>query len=336
MRKNVKKAFACAVAIAMIFGSTIIPMSAKAEAISEEITEEEYDQNPDDYIAMDVYDVSSGETETYYMKDYPDEIPTISQNKKNPIQNKVNTRKTRSGGPLRSIIGTDDRTVVDNTKRVPYKYIGKLEMKFSGSSVTRHNYNATAFLVGKSIALTSAHCVYELNATGTFGNIYPSLSSDNAPDKNSIKYSIKKIHVPQQYKTAVKNGDDKNQRKYDYALIELNNNPGSKFGYFSLGGYNTMYTLDNIMNEQIVLVGYPENKGGKMYRQKGLLSGYTSGGYEFLYSMDTSDGQDGCPIIYPVGGGGYYVVGINYQHGGDCNYARYITKNIYDLVNKYK
>ena len=52
--------------------------------------------------------------------------------------------------------------------------------------------------------------------------------------------------------------------------------------------------------------------------------------------MDTTAGQSGSPVILPKSGGKYYVVGIHYLGGTTENSARYITKNLYELVNKYK
>lgn len=54
------------------------------------------------------------------------------------------------------IIGDDDRTVVENTTRVPYRYIGKLEVRYTNSSTMTVG---TAFLVSESCVLTAAHCV---------------------------------------------------------------------------------------------------------------------------------------------------------------------------------
>ena len=59
------------------------------------------------------------------------------------------------------------------------------------------------------------------------------------------------------------------------------------------------------------------------------------------YKIDSQPGQSGAPVIYQASDGKYYVVGIHKGgYGGyNNNYyncARYITKRIYKLVNKYK
>ena len=69
-----------------------------------------------------------------------------------------NVLNSSFGDGEESIIGTDDREMIANTKKAPYKYIGKLEVGYeSGKSD-----EGTGFLVGKSLVLTAAHCVYFL------------------------------------------------------------------------------------------------------------------------------------------------------------------------------
>ena len=57
---------------------------------------------------------------------------------------------------------------------------------------------------------------------------------------------------------------------------------------------------------------------------------------EHYYYRFFCKGQSGSPVILPLSGGKYYVVGIHYLGSPQENSARYITKNIFELVNKYK
>lgn len=293
---------------------------------------------------MEAYDVKTGKTRTYYMKDNPQnayfpatkgyegKINTIEKDKDSLVNNSV-----EKGGALKSIIGADNRSVISDSdaKRVPYKHIGKLITTFAGINNDRKECKASAFLVGKSIILTSAHNVYEPKAIETLGCFYPSLTSGNLNDMYKVEFEFKTIHIPKEYKNAVANGDKINMDKYDYALVELYDNPGKTYGYLALGGYNTTYNINYLVGKNATVVGYPQNKY-KMYRHKGEILGFSSGNYNMYYKMDTSKGQDGGPVILPISGGKYYVVAINSSEGTYYNYGRYITKNIYDLVNKYK
>lgn len=66
MKKVIKKAIVVALVAGVVIGSKYNSISAKAEECKTEITYEDYKQNPDDYIAMDVYDVETGRTDTNY------------------------------------------------------------------------------------------------------------------------------------------------------------------------------------------------------------------------------------------------------------------------------
>lgn len=53
------------------------------------------------------------------------------------------------------------------------------------------------------------------------------------------------------------------------------------------------------------------------------------------YDIDTTGGQSGSLVI-KYDNGNYYVVGIHRANGTSSNKGRYITKNVYELVNKYQ
>lgn len=219
------------------------------------------------------------------------------------------------------IIGDDDRTIIEETTRIPYRYIGRLEIRYAGnsSSITV----GTGFLVGKSTILTAAHCVYSGTQTISSITFIPGKNGSTNPYGT---YTAAKIHVPTNYKEAVTAQDETNKWKYDYALIELNEDIGSQLGYFALGGYNTQYTLDELVGKQAIVVGYPGNSGGKMYRHKSDIIGYNTDEYQLYYTTDTTGGQSGSPVfIYTGTGAKYYVVGIHNGGSSSRNIGRYIT-----------
>ena len=239
-----------------------------------------------------------------------------------------NVLNSSFGDGEESIIGTDDREMIANTKKAPYKYIGKLEVGYeSGKSD-----EGTGFLVGKSLVLTAAHCVYEKGENIKFVDFYPGQDGNNLPYGG---YEVLEVHIPTKYKEGVKNNDELTKNKYDYALLELKEDVGDKLGYFKLGGYNTKYNIDNLTNQKMVLTGYPEKKMNRLYKHKGTVSGFNSAGYLMYYNMDTTNGQSGSPV-YKYMDGKYYVVGIHTRHSTRGNCARYITKNVYELVKKYE
>ena len=248
--------------------------------------------------------------------------------------NKTINRQINSRIELKTVFGPDDRTLVTNTTRAPYKYIGQIVSKY------RNNINgkmesrvSTGFLVGKSIILTAAHCVYKEDMTLISAKFYPAQNGNN---NRPYEYICTNTHVPAEYKKAVANNDETNKSKYDYAVVQLSKPAGQDLGFFELGGYNTAYNINNLVNKQCTVVGYPGEKQGKMYRHKGVIKGFYSNGYTMYYNIDTTSGQSGSPVIYPAPNGHYYVVAINRAHSDYYNLGRYITKNIYELVMKWR
>lgn len=209
----------------------------------------------------------------------------------------------------------------------------KVEIQFEKPNKQRYNAKGTAFLVGKSSILTAAHCVYEKNDRVVSGTFYP---AQNGTSNRPYTYTCGQIHIPTKYKTAINNNDTINSSKYDYALIKLNQSAGTTLGFFALGGYNTNYNANNLVGMEATVVGYPGEKAGMMYRHKGLIQSFNSDKYLMNYQMDTTAGQSGSPVILPLSGGRYFVVGIHILGGSTKNSARYITKNIYELVKKYE
>lgn len=338
MRKNAKKAFACAVAIAMIFGSTIIPMSAKAEAISEGITEEEYDQNPDDYIEMDSYNIYTGETQKYLMKNYSDDtiFPTIKGSQGLDKSTKKINNDADNNPSLKSLItpGLDRRIQINNTNVAPYRYIGQLNSVYkSTSSNKRITKKGSAFLVANNLILTAAHCVHEHGYKLEKLTFYP---CQNGISNRPYAYPCNTVHVPSKYKKEP-NSQTSTAVKYDYAVVEINAEPGKTLGYFSLGGYKTQHNYTNLKNKQIYVTGYPSDKNGKLYQHSGGLQSFNDENWRMYYYIDTTAGESGCPV-YRCIGTNYYVVGIHFRDNsnGMGNSGRYITKNIYELIKKYR
>lgn len=267
---------------------------------------------------IDTTDLLTGETTTSTMTEFSEDAPYPAT--------------TGSVGTLPTpymIIGDDDRNIVEETTRVPYRYIGRIETRFENSST----YNiGTGFLVGKSAVLTAAHCVYSKSKTITTITFIPGKNGTSNPYG---KFTATKIHVPQKYKDALAADDGTNAAKYDYALIELGSPIGSSLGYFALGGYNTVFNTETLVGTKVTVAGYPGQSGDKLYRHKSNILSFNAEGYMMYYDIDTTGGQSGSPVI-KYDNGNYYVVGIHRAGGTNSNKGRYITKNVYELVNKYQ
>ncbi len=120
--------------------------------------------------------------------------------------------------------------------------------------------------------LIVAHCAYDYKNPITKIVFYPGKNGTSNPFGS---YKVSKIYVKSQYKKAIKNDDEVNAEKYDYAILKL---------------------------------------------AKG---------------MDSTGGQSGSPI-YKTNNGKYYVIGIHTRGLSSRNIGRYIDKDVYNFINKYK
>ena len=288
----------------------------------------------EDYIEIESQEIQTNKKKVYRIKNFDDNRSVSERNvQKGLSQNDVQKRERYSGANVGYIVGDDDRNEITNTTRTPYRYIGQLVSTFKRKNNTTFNAYTTAFLVGESIILTCAHGVYRKDGTLISAYFYP---AQNGYDKRIYKYKCSTVHVPSNYKTAIANKDKISEDKYDYSVIQLTESAGTKLGYFSLGGCNTSYNDSFIIGKSCTLVGYPGEKDGRMYRQKGKIIKFNSQKYLMYYSMDSTNGQSGSPIIYPTSSGEYYVVGIHLGAEKPYNCARYITNNISELVKKWR
>lgn len=72
-----------------------------------------------------------------------------------------------------------------------------------------------------------------------------------------------------------------------------------------------------------------------MYRHVAKITSFDKNGYSMYYKMDSTGGQSGSPI-YKANNGNYYVIGIHTRGSSSRNIGRYIDKEVYDFINKYK
>ncbi len=180
-----------------------------------------------------------------------------------------------------SVIGTDDRFVINNTNKLPMRWIGYLESHWRDGSVTR----ASGWLYGDSVAVTAGHAIYDYDKQTyperiTFS---PGYNNGHAPYGT---FSVTRARVTRQYR------EDENNEG-DVGILKLSLPIGQQVGYFSFE-YNT--DINAYANTTVGITGYPADKGTKMYGTSGkILESYQR---RFHYQLDATAGQDGAPIFY--------------------------------------
>lgn len=248
------------------------------------------------------------------------------------------------------IIGNDNRTIVSDTTVAPYRYIGRLVIYASFSKTGKAaKFSGTGFLVGPKLVMTAAHCLYPTDDDGviydkvTEAIFYPGRNGNSTP-YGSAKGTV--LHVPTKYKDSAPTYN----KKYDYAVMELNTAIGNTTGSFSTDA-NYIVGTEGVINPlnvtlagggafnslKVTLAGYPgnETQNNKLYKHSGTAS-FENDDYIFSYTIDTEGGQSGSPL-YLKQNGKFCVVGIHIlgNSAAKQNYGRRITNAILQLVNKY-
>ncbi len=181
-----------------------------------------------------------------------------------------------------SIIGdSDGRTKVSSTKVHPYSAIVYLDIFFGAINV-----RGTGFLISDNVVATAGHCIYDDEyGWATSISVMPGKTGYGVFHDPYGVATAKKMAVSHQWL----NSNDSN---YDWGAIEIRSgligNPG-KINIASLS--------DN--NSAIKISGYPGEFAGKttyaQYEMSGAVSFSTS--YRYYYTIDTSGGQSGAPIL---------------------------------------
>lgn len=193
-------------------------------------------------------------------------------------------------------------------------------------------HRISAFIVGKKILMTAAHCVYNASPGTWDTEAYamphaPSDASDTYIRTNGTK--VLKAIIPMAYKSnpTVAN---------DWAILVVEDDVGTANGIL------TFDTTTRQPNEEVVTIGYP-NVGDSelentMHESPGRI---TTVSYNyFRHCCDTSSGSSGSPVLklcYVNGTPTYKVIGIHHggHEQGQFNDAHTTDTLLVKVVNYY-
>jgi len=224
-----------------------------------------------------------------------------------------------------SIIGPDERKLVKNTKKYPYRAVVLIRFKTpEGSS------RCTGWMINKNTLATAGHCLYK-PGVGWYNykkyKMYPGYTGSSAPYGSCKAKDL--------YTVAGWANDGRDD--YDYGAIKLKCKVGKKTGWF---GY--FWTSASLQGKKIKIAGYPGDKPLTQWRSKGTVK--VSQVRRVYYDNDTFGGMSGSPVYFKKSDCGQcsmavHAYGVNPAASypdNTYNHGTRITEDVYKNLNKWK
>lgn len=234
--------------------------------------------------------------------------------------------------PLGIIDGDNRQHIADeDVSQEPYNSICLLKLLENGIPK-----RGTGFLIGPNVMLTAAHNVYTDRNNDGVNNFIDEIvvyvaaqtASNNVDPCSSYNdVNVEECYLLQSYcDLAGLDGVDK--YNYDWAICILNTDIGNQVGWFDIS-----ITPDNIVNNQISILGYPDDKSGNeafdMFRSTGIVQSVIQN--IIIHEADTVSGNSGSPV-FVANDNSYTVKGIHTAGGTTINGATKITLLTYTIA----
>lgn len=239
-----------------------------------------------------------------------------------------------------SILGSDDRSLVTNTRSWPYRGIVKMYMTFnnvlkkSDGKYYNRTYVGTGFMEGPNLMVTAGHCAYsDVTSDGDYEDgisnprfpdsirVYAGVNGSSEISSSYIYYAeVSIINIQKEYY-------ENPSFDYDWSAMQLDRNLGNQTGYY--GKISNWYSE----NAPVYSYGYPGDKPATMWETHGNLVGKST--YRYSYNFDTVGGQSGSPVFMTSDTGATYVCGIHTSGGSSSNGATRINSFIFHYLNSF-
>ncbi|MBV7391514.1 trypsin-like peptidase domain-containing protein [Enterococcus sp. ALS3] len=182
---------------------------------------------------------------------------------------------SNSNSNLESIIGSDDRAKVTNTKIFPYSATVFISATFPNNKT----YIGSGNMLSPDSVLTAGHVIYSKEDGGWATNVVvvPGLDGNTAPFGSAIGTKL----------LSVSGWVNSSNSDYDIAMVRVNKPIGYSTGWY---GLNTNAQI----NQNVNTAGYPGEKASTMWKANGPIT--TLNTNSISYSIDTTPGQSGSPI----------------------------------------
>lgn len=216
----------------------------------------------------------------------------------------------------RSVIGTDDRTLIANTTAYPWRTITKLYITFPNGN----QGSCSGALISTKYVLTAGHCIYNESSGGwaTDVEVIPGLNGTYKPYGSAFATNLRSY-------TGWTSYEDSN---YDFALVTLDRNMGDTTGWL---GYSYYRSINGVTANS---GGYPGDRGSgtRLYYHYGSVTRTTA--QRVNYPIDTAGGQSGS-AVYRVNNSDRYVFAVHTTAGNSFNSGTRIDSQKYDDLNAW-
>ena len=212
--------------------------------------------------------------------------------------------------------GSDNRTKVTDIAAEPYNAIVRLLMNVNGVE-----YRGTGFMVGSDVMLTAGHNIYDHETNKYCDNI-------DVVDKNGDLYQVYDYQIDPRFES------DSSDR-YDWAVAKVAVKPGKSRPYMKFKRMDEG-TSPKVTGADGELAGFPAEVRAvdttDMYTETGEITSYVEAEKLLNYSIDTSGGNSGSPLIYRIDKTPY-AIGIHVSGSSSGNTARAIDENISNIIS---
>lgn len=233
-----------------------------------------------------------------------------------PFRQSVNMSNTMQ--KLGAIIGgNDNRTKVDDISAEPYNAIVRLLIDVDGVE-----YRGTGFMVKPDVMLTAGHNIYDHDAKKFCDKI-------DVVDKNGDLYQVYDYRIAPQFQSD-------SADKYDWAVAKVAVKPGETPHYMKFRRMDES-TSPKVTGTDGEVAGFPvevrDVETADMYTETGKITSYVEAEKLLNYSIDSSGGNSGSPLIYRIDGTPY-AIGIHVSGDSSGNTARAIDENISNIISR--
>ncbi len=229
-----------------------------------------------------------------------------------------------------SVVGSDDRHQIGNTRKYPFRAICALLMTGQNGSQSI----GTGWFAGPNLIVTAGHNLFDNEAIGRNSGwirqvqVWPGRNGDSTFETEIADTS--QLGVSDEWRNR-----SPNRELLDYGVIRLKNGLGKKLGWFGL----KYWPSEQLQGKEFNVVGYPAAQRGiapfTMWYDIGSITQARQKTIE--YTMDTTPGESGSPVIAWVqdqsGGGSMVVVGIHNYGMGSFNQATRITPAVLNSIS---